>query len=76
MNRREESIRVRVKRSDKQLLLRLAKSERRTMSNFIINLIHERQALVNRLAATRDGTVDPVKVNVNSGNADQQRKAG
>jgi uncharacterized protein (DUF1778 family) len=66
----------RLSKSDRQIMIRLAKAERRTTSNFIINLIHERQALVNRLAATRDGTVDPLKVNVDSGNADQQRKAG
>ena len=73
---KEARLAIRCSKADKRIVERLAKSEHRSISNFIINLIHERQALVNRLAATRDGTVDPVKVNVDSGNADQQRKAG
>jgi len=31
--------------------VRLARAERRTKSNFVINLIHERQAQLNREAA-------------------------
>ena len=46
----------RITPTDKRLALRLAKQERRTLSNFLINLIHERQAAVAVYRSAGDAT--------------------
>ncbi len=54
---------LRMSGPDKKLAVRLAKAERRTLSSFLVNLIHERAAQHRTMPSMPLVLVKPVNIN-------------
>ena len=63
MKPKSDSVRFRIAPCDRRLAIRLAANERRTLSSFLINLIHERAERNRSQPGYPMVTVEPVDVN-------------